>query len=192
MPRSLFLSVAALLLVAACSSDKSSGTSTTASSSTSASSGATVGGTGSTSGTSGGTTAGSTPGGGAQGSSASSDPCEVLTAAEFSTATGMTVTAELDTLTGGCTYRAGTKSVAELTVKPAQGGAGAIALLEGFLKNPPPGATFEEVDAGDRAVVAGPPEGRAVVVVGENGYDLTGSSLTTAQLTALAKAIAAG
>lgn len=185
--------VAALLLVAGCSSDNSSSTSTTAAPSTSAASGTTAGTTaGSTPGTTRGTTPGSTPGTVTDASSASSDPCEALTAAEFSTAAGVTVTAELDTLTGACTYSEGTKSVAELTVLPAEGGAGAINLLEGFLEYPPPGATFEEVDAGDRAVVAGPPEARAVVVVGENGYDLTASSLTTAQLTALAQAIAAG
>jgi hypothetical protein len=178
---------AAACLLASCGS---SSTSTSSSSTTAAGSPTTTAAGGSTGTTAGGGGASTTTAKSGGGTTAAVNPCEKLTAAAFGEATGKTVTAKLDDLTNACDYKEKEKSIALLTTLPASGGAGAEALIKGFLTAPPPGATFTEVDAGDKAVVAGPPEGRMVVIVGDTGYDLTGSSLTTEQLTALAEAIA--
>ena len=122
------------------------------------------------------------------------DPCEALTAEEFTSVTGLTATAEVDDfLPTACNYLdADQLAYATLTVGP---GTTTEAIIEDFIANPPPGATFTEVQVGDAATVAGPPEGRALVVADGIGYDFSksfgGDALPVDQLEALLQAMIA-
>jgi hypothetical protein len=119
--------------------------------------------------------------------------CDVLTAAEASAALGITVTAKSDALLPtACVYEDDKGAgVGTLTVEQS---ATVLKRLDGLVANPPPGATFELVPGiGDKAALAGPPEGRALVVQGDFGFDYTRSSgaspASVEQLTAILQAI---
>ncbi len=101
------------------------------------------------------------------------NPCDALTAEEFNVVTGLDATAEVDEfLTTMCNYLdANGIAYAMLTVGD---GTTTQAVLDGFVDAPPPGATFTEVSGiGESAVVSEPPEGRALMVAGNVGYDLS-------------------
>ncbi|GIU83679.1 MAG: hypothetical protein KatS3mg008_0454 [Acidimicrobiales bacterium] len=192
----LAAAVAALCLLSfGCSSDKEEeGASTTTAASQSGGVTTTAGASETTAPAAGGETTTSTTSGSGGTSGGSGDPCAALTAEEFSTATGIEVTAELDGVTGQCVYKQNEQNVASLSVIPAEGPTGAKSMIENFIQYPPPGADYEEVDAGDRAVVSAS-EGRVLVAAGDNGYDITSTdtdfkSLPKDKLAALARAAA--
>jgi hypothetical protein len=123
------------------------------------------------------------------------NPCILLTAEEFTAATGISVTAAVDPLLpSDCRYtEVGKSAVGDLHVDYK---APMLKLLDGLVAYPPPGATFVVVAGiGEKAAVAGPPEGRALVVNGEFGFDYARASSATPaseeQLKALLQAIVA-
>ena len=121
------------------------------------------------------------------------DTCAALTAEEFTAATGIMVTAVKDP-SGACAYRdSKPQDVALLTVGSARLGK---AIVSGMLSFPPIGSTYTAVPGvGDDAAVAGPPEGRAMVIDADVFFDLSrgfgASPLPADQLIALLKAVIA-
>ena len=118
-------------------------------------------------------------------------PCDVLTAAEVQAATGIVVTATPDSLvTTACDYNAGTNGIITMTVSPVKI---TTDLANGFLKSS--AATYKPVPGvGVVSAVAGPPEGRLVVVTATAGFDVSragGNPLSEDQLIKIAKAIVA-
>ena len=121
------------------------------------------------------------------------DPCEALTAEELTTATGQTASAEVDpAISTVCNYN-DEDGVAILTVMVSES-AFTETIIDGNLEFPAPGVEWVEVDADDKAIVAGPPEGRGYVIVGDVGYDVTAgfgeTALDATQLEAVLVAIA--
>ena len=119
--------------------------------------------------------------------------CDVLTAAEVTAATGITVTATPDSaIPTACNYNAGTKGIITMTVSPPKI---TTELANGFLKFPKPGITYKPVDGvGVVSAVSGPPEGRLIVATATAGFDVAragGSPLSEEQLVKIAKAIVA-
>ncbi|MBM4357281.1 MAG: hypothetical protein FJ096_04150 [Deltaproteobacteria bacterium] len=119
--------------------------------------------------------------------------CDYLTAAEASAALGIAVTAKSDTLLPtACVYE--NDKSAEVGYLTVEQSATVSKTLDGLVAYPPPGTTFELVPGvGDKAALAGPPEGRALVVAGAFGFDYTrggaGSPASVDQLKAILQAL---
>ena len=119
-------------------------------------------------------------------------PCEVLTAEEFSVATGLTVTAS-DT-GASCEYKDDKqRAIADLTVtgEPLNNSLVTMLLDPGRTD----GSVTEVPGIGERAVVISPPEGRGFVLSAGIGYQITksfgGNPLTAEQMTEVLRSIVA-